>query len=221
MEDAVRFDTVIAEELPGELTFEVASGSFAAAVTGRQEESSLQMRLMLGLARPLSGRVTLLGEDLGDASEKKLNALRRQVGVVYPAGGLVSNLKVWENLVLPLEYFSLYPAKEIEERGMAALERVGYSGGLMELPGHLSLYGRKQVGLARVLLLEPRLAVYDELLTGLSGEQRSNMIRIVEAFHRESPGRTSLFLTANDEAVRGLAVEDRIAIKGSSSNGQG
>ena len=219
MEQAVTFDKVVADELLQELSFSVPSGSMAAALTQRQEESCLQVRLMLGLLQPLSGSVTLLGERLGSASDKALNALRREVAVVYPTGGLISNLKVWENLVLPLEYFSLYPPKEIEERGVAALKRVGYAGGLMELPGHLSLYSRKQVGLARAMLLNPRLVIYDEILTGLSGDERGSIIECVEEFHRETPGRTSLFLTANEDAIREIPVETRIAIKGSSVHG--
>ena len=102
---------------------------------------------------------------------------------------------------------------------MLALKRVGYTGGLMELPGHLSLYGKRQVGLARAILLEPKLIIYDEILAGLSGDQRGAISEVVESFHRESPGRTSLFLTANEEAVREIAVEERIAIKGSSLHG--
>ncbi len=219
MEQTVKFDKVVADEQLQEVSFGVPGGSMAAALTERQEESYLLVRLMLGLAQPLSGSVTLLGEPLGGASEKALNALRRQVAVVYPAGGLISNLKVWENLVLPLEYFSLYPPKEIEERGMAALEGVGYAAGLMELPGHLSLYSRKQVGLARAMLLNPRLVIYDEILTGLSGDQRGSIIEIIRKFHRETPGRTSLFLTSNEDAIREMPVEARIAMKGSSVHG--
>lgn len=219
MEQAVKFDKVVADELLQEISFSVPGGAMAAALTTRQEESYLQVRLMLGLLQPLSGSVTLFGEHLGTASEKALNTVRRQVAVVYPAGGLISNLKVWENLVLPLEYFSLYPPREIEERALAALKRVGYAGGLMELPGHLSIYSKKQIGLARAMLLDPRLVIYDEILTGLSGDQRSSIIEIIEAFHRETPGRTSLFLTANEDAVRELPVETRIVMKGSSVHG--
>lgn len=219
MEFAVKFDKVVADELQEEVSFAVAARRMVAAVTARHEENDLLVRLMLGLARPQSGAITLLGEEVGAAPEKALNALRQRIAVVYPTGGLISNLKVWENLVLPLEYFSLYPQAEIEERGMDALKRVGFTGGLMELPGHLSLYGKRQVGLARAMLLQPELVVYDEILAGLSGDQRDAITSVVESFHRESPGRSSLFLTADEDAVREITVEARIAIKGSSLHG--
>jgi len=216
MEHAVTFDKVLADELLEEVSFTIPGGCLTAAITARQEESDLLVKLMLGLAQPLSGSISVLGEDVGAASDKTLNALRRSVAVVFSAGGLISNLKVWENLVLPLEYYSLYPPNEIEERGMRALQRVGYAGGLMELPGLLSLYGRRQIGLARAMLVEPRLIIYDEILSGLSGEQRSAIIEAAETFHRESPGRTSIFMTASEETVREIPVESRMAMKGSS-----
>lgn len=219
MEQAVQFEKVVAGELLNPVSFSIPAGCKAAAITARREESDLQARLMLGLAKPLSGSVTVLGEPLGSASDKALQALRRQVAVIYPTGGLISNLKVWENLVLPLEYFSLCPPGEIEERGMAALKRVGFTGSLMELPGHLSLYARRQVGIARAMLLNPRLVICNEILTGLSGDQRSAILEVLEEFHRESPERTSLFLTADEDALRELHAETRIVMKGSSAHG--
>ena len=216
MEQAVNFDKVVADELPEEVSFTVPGGCLAAAVTARQEENALQVRLMLGMVKPVSGSITVLGEDPCTASGKALNALRRRVAVVYSGGGLISNLKVWENLVLPLEYYALYPPGEIEERGVRALRRVGYAAGLMELPGHLSLHGRRQVGLARAMLVDPQLIIYDEILTGLSGDERNSIMETVAAFHREMPGRTSLLLTANEESVRDMPVEIRIALKRSS-----
>jgi phospholipid/cholesterol/gamma-HCH transport system ATP-binding protein len=219
MEQAVKFENVVAGELQQPVSFSIPAGCKAAAITARQEENDLQARLMLGLTKPLSGSVTVLGEPLVSAPEKALQALRRQVAVIYPTGGLISNLKVWENLVLPLEYFSLCPAGEIEERGMAALNRVGYTGDLMELPGHLSLYARRKVGIARAMLLNPRLVICNEILTGLSGDQRSTVLALLEEFHRESPERTSLFLTADEDALRELQVDTRIVIKGSSAHG--
>lgn len=221
MEYAVKFDSVIADEWQQERSFGVAAGSFSVLLTSRQEEGSLMVRLMLGMEPPLSGEVTLLGEPLAGAPGKRLTALRREVAVVYPTGGLISNLKIWENLVLPLEYFSLHGADEIENRAMAALERVGYTGAITELPGHLPLYARKQVGLARALLLEPRLVVYDEILTGLNGDQQSNIIDIIGEFHRKAPGRTSLFLAANEDAVREVPCDSRIAVKENPAHGKG
>jgi ABC-type transporter Mla maintaining outer membrane lipid asymmetry ATPase subunit MlaF len=216
MDEAIKFDNVVADELLKEVSFVVPGGSLGALITSRQEENDLQIRLMLGLTKPAAGSVMVLGEEVGTASEKMLNSLRKRVAVVFPTGGLVSNLKVWENLVLPLEYHALYPQQEIDDKGMAALHRVGYAGGLMELPGHLSLYEKRQIGLARAMLTEPWLIVYNEILAGLSGGEKSAIIAAVLAFHREQPERTSLFMTANQETIKEIPLDSRIFMKGSS-----
>ena len=217
MEYAIEFNEVVAEELVRGVSFTVPCGCLGAVVASRQEENDLQVRLMLGLTRPTSGTVTVLGEDVGGACEKQLIPLRKRIAVVFPTGGLVSNLKVWENLVLPLEYHSALTPQEIEDRGMGALARVGYGGGLMELPGHLSLYQKRQIGLARAMLVAPALVVYHALLDGLSTSERSAMIAAVLRFQNESPGRTSLFMTTNQESIKEIPLDGSTIIKGSSS----
>lgn len=218
MAEAIRFHNVVVDELPKQFSFVVPGGCMGTVIGSRQEESDLQVRLMLGLTMPAAGSVTVLGEDVGTSSAKALHGLRKRIAVVYPTGGLVSNLKVWENLILPLEYHALYPPQEIEEKGVAALDRVGYAGGLMELPGHLSLYERRQIGLARAMLTEPRLIIYNALLDGLSGSERSAVIAAATAFHLEKPERTSLFLTSNQESIKEAVTDSRNLINGSSSH---
>lgn len=218
MTEAIKFYNVVADELLKDLCFEVPSGCMGALINSRQEEGDLQTRLVLGLTLPVSGSVTVLGEDVGSSSEKVLNGLRKRISVVFATGGLVSNLKVWENLVLPLEYHALYPPHEIEEKGVAALERVGYAGGYMELPGNLTLYEKRQVGLARAMLTEPSLIIYNSLLDGLSGSERKAVLAAATAFHREKPERTSLFLTSNRESVKEIVSDSRSLIDWSSSH---
>lgn len=218
MLEAIKFDQMVADESLKELCYAVPGGTLAGVVSSRQEENDLLVRLLLGLAKPVAGSVAVLGQDVGNAPEKALVALRRQVAVLFPTGGLVSNLKVWENLVLPLEYHFDFSQEEIEERGMAALRRVGYAGGLMELPGHLSLYQRRQVGLARAMLTDPRLVIYNAMLDGLSQGEKAAMTAAALEFHRESEQRTSLFMTPNQETIKEIPLDSRILIKGSSTS---
>lgn len=218
MDDALRFENVIADGLPSGLSFAVPAGSLGVIVTSRHDENDLLVRSLLGISRPRSGAVKVLGADVGGLPDQALNSLRRRVAVVYPGGGLVSNLKVWENLVLPLEYHSYCSATEIEERGLAALKRVGYQGRLMETPGHLSLYEKRLVGLARALLTEPRLLVCNAILAGLNREEENRLVSTVIELHREDPLRTTLFLTSNPDAVADIPFDCRIVLHGSASN---
>jgi phospholipid/cholesterol/gamma-HCH transport system ATP-binding protein len=186
-------------------------------VASRQEENDLLVRLALGLVKPVRGTIHLLGKDLGTLVERRLEALRKRVGVVYPGGGLVSNLKVWENLVLPLEYHYSYSQQEVDQRATQALNRAGYTGGLMELPGHLSHYQKKQVGFARALIAEPALVIYNALLDGLSRGEQAALLAAALGFHQANPQATGVFLTTHEETLREIPLGSRIVIKGSSA----
>lgn len=211
----VTVSDLVMDEASRPLSFDVPGGALAALVTSRQDESDRLVRVLLGLAKPLRGAISLLGEDVVAASGKALLGLRTRVAVVQPAGGLVANLKVWENLVLPLEYHTALPQAEIEARGMAALRRVGYTGGLMELPAHLPLHEKRRIGLARAMLADPALIIYNGALTGLAPEEAEAMSSIITGFHREDPGRTALFVTHDRESLGAMPFESRITLSGS------
>ena len=215
MYQALTFRDVVPDEGGEPISFAVPAGAMVAVITARQDENDRLVRLMLGLSKPYAGSISTVGVDVAAASEKGLNDLRQRVSIVHPGGGLVSNLKVWENLVLPLEYHSSLTPAEIEARGMAALRRVGYTGGLMELPGHLPLYEKRLIGLARAMITDPGLIVYNAILAGLRGEEKSVIISTIMDFHREDPQRGSLFITPNLELITDIPFDSRIFLNGS------
>lgn len=179
-------------------------GTVSAVITSRENENTLFTRAVTGLSRPESGRVHLLGQDLAGLSRDELNRLRPRIGIVKPDGGLISNLKVLENITLPLLYHSELSAEEIEDRALARLERLGYAGNVFELPGLLPVYEQRLAGLARTMAAEPDVAIYDRLLDGLQEEERTFFLRTAAAFHGERTGRTSIFLTPNPGSLAGI-----------------
>lgn len=209
--EAVRFDRVTADSLLENISFTIPCGALAALVTPKHEVNELLVRVMLGMAGRASGRLTVLGCDVTAASTDELYGLRRRVAVVHPSGGLVSNLKVWENLVLPLEYRAGNTPEEIEEQGLAVLSRLEYDGGLMELPGPLALYKKRLIGLGRAILSAPELIVYNGILTGISGQERALIVKTAMEFHKECEGRTSLFITANPETIVDIPFDTRVS----------
>ena len=220
MNQSLKFQQVVADDQAQEVSFALPAGAIALLITARQVESDQLVRLLLGFSRPQAGEVSVLGEEVGSLSQKALVSLRRRVAVVFPSGGLVSNLKVWDNLVLALEYHCAFAQPEILARGEAALRRVGYQGGVMELPGNLSLYENRQVGLARAMLGEPRLMVYNTMLDGLRDGEKSGLTAAALEFHRESNERTSLFITSNPESVKDIPFDSRIFLRGSASHAE-
>jgi ABC-type transporter Mla maintaining outer membrane lipid asymmetry ATPase subunit MlaF len=214
MVNALEFENVWTSELLRGVHLAIPAGTLAAVITEQQEESDLFVRLLLGLAHPLTGAVSVLGEKVGDLPPSALLELRTRVAVVYPTGGLISNLKVWENLTLPLAYHSGDSPSVIEERGEAMLRRVGYGGSLLELPGHLTTYQKRSIGIARAMLMEPRLIAYNSVLSGLNETEERAIIDVALAFHREGEGRTSLFVTSEPESLAAVRFDTQIRLKG-------
>lgn len=216
MNVALAFERVTAPGLPGEITFGVPRGALAALFTPSRESSELLVRLLLGFEKPDGGAVSLFDRSPQGAG---LQALRRRLAVIYPSGGLISNLRVWENLLLPLSYHSGHALRSVEERALAILARLGYRGELMEVPGHLPLFQRRLIGLARAMLMDPELVIYCGSLADLSEAERRVITANILSFHAERPQRTSLFLAADSENLRAIPFDTIITLMETAEHG--
>ena len=197
-------DAVLEPLLQGESrVFE--EGSVTEIVTGSSEHCGLLLEAFLGLRPPDAGKIVLLGEDLGELSRGTLYDLRSRVGVYQRGGGLISNLKVVENVALPLLYHSAESADGITEKAFRALDRAGYDGSPFELPGRLSGFQRAAVGLARVLAADPEAVFYDRLGSDLLEPERRALFGPAFDFHRERPGRITVFLFPHPGTIPGDA----------------
>jgi len=209
LSETVRFASVKSPLLSGELSFSLVQGDIAVLLTSKEDVNATLVRLLLGVTLPQSGEVAVLGETLTALDEVPLMHLRSRIGLVFAKGGLISNLKVWENLFLPVHYHNLLLPGDPDTAGAAVLERVGYQGGGTTLPGLLSHFERKQVLLARAMLMNPEVVIYDSLFLGLNLDERNRLVDIAVAFHRERAGRTSIFLTS-DATLPALVAGSRL-----------
>lgn len=202
--------------LPGwvEATLSVPPGELAVVLTAKEEMSALLSRMIVGLQPSRGGSIALFGNDTTRYGPKEWQLVRQRIGLLQGLGGLVSNLKVWENLTLPLYYHRQPPREEVEALGIRLLERVGYTGRYMELPGHLTLYQKKQVGLCRALIMDPELVIYESPEQGLTYEEKELFFRLIREFHAERPGRVSLILSCQHESAAELAGARTLELKG-------
>jgi phospholipid/cholesterol/gamma-HCH transport system ATP-binding protein len=128
---------------------------------------SVLIKCLVGLIEPDEGHVVLLGSTLSDLKSEEINALRKKVGFLFQSGALYDSMTVRENLSFPLRDMKLKSKEEMETLVKDALEDVGLTDAIDKMPSELSGGMRKRVGLARSLILNPEIILYDEPTTGL------------------------------------------------------
>ncbi len=128
---------------------------------------SVTLKHVIGVVRPDKGRVIVNGIDVPNASRKELAALRMKIGYLFQSGALINWLSVFDNVALPLREHRLIPEEEIQERVMERLRLVEMEHTVDVMPENLSGGMKKRVALARALVMDPEILLYDEPNAGL------------------------------------------------------
>ena len=128
---------------------------------------SVLLKHLIGLLQPDSGSVTVDGEEISRMNERQLLRVREKFGMVFQGAALFDSMTVAENVAFPLERKGKFTAGEIDKRVSAALDMVDLPGTQKKKPAELSGGMRKRVGLARAIVYEPQIVIYDEPTTGL------------------------------------------------------
>lgn len=129
---------------------------------------SVLIKCMVGLIKPDSGSINVLGKDVFSLSQKELNDLRLQIGFSFQGSALYDSMTVRENLEFPLtRNFGITNRSELHDLVVTALEDVGLAHTINQMPAELSGGMRKRVGIARTLILKPKIMLYDEPTSGL------------------------------------------------------
>ena len=164
------------------------------------------LNLLTGLSSPDSGSVHIFGVDINRIGAQELDGIRKRMGIVSQTAALISNLKVIENVTLPLLYHTGISSEEILRQGNELLKRVGYDEDIWILPGLLPVFKKKEVSLARALALDPEIMIYDRLLEGADSRQKEFMFALTDEFHNSNGNRLSIFMSNDMEEVSGLSM---------------
>ncbi|MHB8336024.1 MAG: ABC transporter ATP-binding protein [Ignavibacteriaceae bacterium] len=128
---------------------------------------SVLIKCIVKLLEPDSGEVFIEGENILLLSENKLNEVRKQIGFLFQGSALYDSMSVRENLAFPLIRNFNFTTKEVEAKVKSSLEKVSLEDSIDKMPAELSGGMKKRIGLARTIITEPKLILYDEPTTGL------------------------------------------------------
>ena len=162
------------------------------AILGRSGiGKSVLTKCIIRLIEADSGMVSVLGKDMYQLDDDNLDEMRRRMGYLFQGGALYDSMSVRKNLEFPVRRTQVSRKKgELKDKVEEVLQNVGLIDAIDEMPADLSGGMKKRVALARTLILEPEVILYDEPTTGLdpvtSGEISDLIVRLNEQYHTSS-----------------------------------
>ncbi|MCZ7602259.1 MAG: ABC transporter ATP-binding protein [Melioribacteraceae bacterium] len=128
---------------------------------------SVLLKCIIGLLKPETGKIFINDKNVIELKKKELNKIRKNIGFLFQGAALYDSMTVRENLEFPLKKNFDFTQKEIDEKVKTALDHVSLEEAIDKMPSELSGGMKKRIGLARSIITEPELMLYDEPTTGL------------------------------------------------------
>ena len=210
---AVAFDRVSkafgAKQVLRDVSFGVRAGE-ALCILGRSGTGkSVTLKLIVSLIKPDQGEIWIEQDEITRLNESELSRVRRKMGFLFQDAALFDSLTLYQNLALPLARLTNKSPKEVAYVVDKVLGEVGLAGDKRKMPSELSGGMRKRAGLARALVLEPKILLADEPSSGLDRITASEIDELL--LRRKTEHKTALIVVTHD--VRGARrLADRIVV---------
>jgi phospholipid/cholesterol/gamma-HCH transport system ATP-binding protein len=159
---------------------------------------SVMIKCLIGLERPDSGTITVMGENIGELSRSILDELRTEIGFLFQGSALYDSMTVRENLEFPLRRHTkkFGVLKDTTPLVVEALESVGLANAINLMPAELSGGMKRRIALARTLILQPKIILYDEPTTGLDPITAKEILILMKSIQQKY--NTSAIIITHD-----------------------
>jgi phospholipid/cholesterol/gamma-HCH transport system ATP-binding protein len=191
------------------ISLEIPKGLILALIGRSGCGKSVLLKHVAGLIKPEKGRVLVDGKEMGKDRGKALRALRDRLGFLFQGGALFDSLNVFENVAFPLKEKTRLSHPLIQARVLKELENVGLSGSEYKYPAQISGGMVKRAALARSLVGDPEIMLFDEPTTGLDPVTGQSIIELIDSCHQRLHF-TGIIVT--HEISRISPIVDRIAM---------
>ncbi len=156
------------------------------AVIGRSGGGkSVFLRHLIGILKPDKGRIIIEDVDITEIGSKELDSVRQKFGVVFQGGALFDSITIYDNVAFPLREKLKLDKSKIKELVANALEDVGLAGAEKKYPAEISGGMRKRAALARALVTEPQIVLFDEPTTGLDPILLHSIHKLIIDMHKK------------------------------------
>jgi len=164
---------------------------------------SVMIKCLVGLVKPDSGTVKILGKEINELDQKPLDELRSDIGFLFQGSALYDSMTVRENLEFPMRRHKerLGVVNDTEPLVREALESVGLAKAIDLMPVELSGGMKRRVALARTLILKPKVILYDEPTSGLDPITSKEIIELMRSIQKKY-GTSSLIITHDVDCAR-------------------
>jgi phospholipid/cholesterol/gamma-HCH transport system ATP-binding protein len=185
------------------LNLKIPRGKVVAILGASGSGKSTLLRLIGGQAKPERGTVKVEGQNVHELGTRALYALRRKMGMMFQAGGLFTDMSVYENIAFPMrEHHADLPESVLRRIVLMKLQSVGLRGAHTLAPNELSGGMSRRVALARAIAADPMLAMYDEPFAGLDPISINVIANLIRQLN-DSLGATSIVVSYDvSEAVK-------------------
>lgn len=162
------------------------------------------LKLIGGQLKPTNGKVYVEGQDVNAISRSALFTLRKRMGMLFQSGALLTDINVFENVAFPLREHTKLPEQIIRDLVLIKLEAVGLRGARKLMPSQLSGGMARRVALARAIVLDPMMIMYDEPFTGLDPITKGTIVTLIKQLNSVL-GLSSIMVSHDVEETMSIA----------------
>ncbi len=186
------------------LDMDIARGRVTAVMGPSGTGKTTLLRLITGQVRADSGTIEVAGEDMRTLKRDDLYVLRRRMGMLFQNGALLTDLSVFENVAFPLREHTDLPERLIRQLVLTKLQAVGLRGAAELMPAELSGGMSRRVALARAIVMDPEILIYDEPFVGLDPISMGVILRLIRRLNN-TLGLTSIVVSHDVKEVSSVA----------------